>query len=268
MRAKLSARTEFKQIEKDPIKLLEAIKQHSLSYETTQYKQKTMLDALRTLVNLRQKDDESILDYLKRHKAAKEVFLSHAGKDFCFGQMLRADPDHDTIMQDLQDAYKNSDDVKLKQATSAMEALKKKSFEQFLAYLYLDNVDRSKYGKLIAGLETQHSLGQDQYPKSVTDAHQVISNHTWDDTYKKKRENQSKQSAKDSKPKENKEDDGIPKMSFAQMMKKNVCYCCGQTHKLADCPQKNTTPKSQWYIQRHPQAQKYNAIWLLKYKVC
>ena len=57
-----------------------------------------------------------------------------------------------------------------------------------------------------------------------------------------------------------KEDDGIPKMSFAQMMKKNVCYCCGQTHKLADCPQKNTTPKSQWYIQRHPQAQKYNAM--------
>ena len=44
------------------------------------------------------------------------------------------------------------------------------------------------------------------------------------------------------------------------MQKKNVCYCCGEQHKLTDCPKRGTTPKSEWYIQRNPEAKRYNAM--------
>ena len=38
MRAKLQARTDFAQIENDPIELLKAIREHSMNYESSQYK--------------------------------------------------------------------------------------------------------------------------------------------------------------------------------------------------------------------------------------
>ena len=52
--------------------------------------------------------------------------------------------------------------------------------KQFLAYMYLNNADKSKYGSLLKGLSTQQSLNNDQYPKSVTEANNVLSNHPFD----------------------------------------------------------------------------------------
>ena len=42
------------QIEKDPVLLLAAIREHSLNYDSTKYRMKIILDALKSLVNLRQ----------------------------------------------------------------------------------------------------------------------------------------------------------------------------------------------------------------------
>jgi hypothetical protein len=43
-----------------------------------------------------------------------------------------------------------------------------KEFSQFLAYNYLDNADKAKYGTLLMGLHTQTLLKNDQYPKTIT----------------------------------------------------------------------------------------------------
>jgi hypothetical protein len=51
-----------------------------------------------------------------------------------------------------------------------------KTFECVLAYLYLENVVRSQYGTLFTGLNVQQSLGHKQYPKTVTEANNVLSN--------------------------------------------------------------------------------------------
>jgi hypothetical protein len=47
--------------------------------------------------------------------------------------------------------------------------------------LYLNNADQKKYGSILQGLNTQQSLHNDQYPKTVIDANNVLSNHKFDD---------------------------------------------------------------------------------------
>ena len=65
LKTKLQQRSDWDKIEKDPVELLAAIKQHAMNYEATQYQMKTMTDSLKAVVNLRQKDDEELTDYLK-----------------------------------------------------------------------------------------------------------------------------------------------------------------------------------------------------------
>ena len=82
VRSKLQARTDFEKIEKDPIALLKAIKEHSMNYKSSQCKMRVVTDAVRSFVNTKQKHGESLNDYLERFKATKGVLFSHVGKHF------------------------------------------------------------------------------------------------------------------------------------------------------------------------------------------
>ena len=100
--------------------------------------------------------------------------------------------------------------------------------EEFLVVLYLTNADQKKYGSIIQDLSTQQSLHNDQYPKTVINANNVLSNHKFDN-YKsqacqsgKDRERSDKNSKDD---KEDKDEQEVP-TSFAQL--KGRCYCCGK----------------------------------------
>jgi hypothetical protein len=55
-----------------------------------------------------------------------------------------------------------------------------KAFQQLLAFTYLENSDRTKYGSLLTGLQTQQSLKNNQYPQTITEATNVLSNHRFD----------------------------------------------------------------------------------------
>ena len=94
-----------------------------------------------------------------------------------------------------------------------------KTFEKFLANLYLENANRTKYGSLLNGLNTQQSLGNNQYPKLVTEANNVLSNHRLDNPTKMKREQDEKIKPK-AKKEESKEQE--INLSFAQLEGK--CY--------------------------------------------
>ena len=54
------------------------------------------------------------------------------------------------------------------------------AYNKFVAYLYLENSDRLRFGSLILGLQSQFSLGSDQYPKTLEDAVAVLSAHKYD----------------------------------------------------------------------------------------
>ena len=79
---KLQARPDYQQILMDPILLMQAIKEASMNYEADEYVHKTIQEALKNLVTLRQGREESLNDYLDRFIAAKSVLWSHVGKDF------------------------------------------------------------------------------------------------------------------------------------------------------------------------------------------
>ena len=124
MKNKIEARSDYEsKIENDPIQLLKAIKEHALNYQESRYSMSIILDALRTLLGAKQKDNESLQDYTKRFRVAKEVLESHIGGPMILTKIVEAMKDYDKANKEKQ------------------ESCQKKAFEQFLAYLYLENAD-------------------------------------------------------------------------------------------------------------------------------
>ena len=55
---KLQARTDYDSLERDPVLLIKAIEEASMNYCQEEYKHKTVFDALKHFVNLKQHKDE------------------------------------------------------------------------------------------------------------------------------------------------------------------------------------------------------------------
>jgi hypothetical protein len=67
-----------------------------------------------------------------------------------------------------------SEDLSNKLEKQKNKLLENQAFKQLLAYIYLENADQAKYGSKLTGLSTQQSLGNDQYPKIITEANNVL----------------------------------------------------------------------------------------------
>ena len=181
MKYKLQARNDYDTIELDPVELLQAIKEASMNYEADEYIYKTVFEALKSFVNLKQRPDESLNDFLERHMAAKSVPWAHVGKDFT--KMLQADPKHEDAKNKL------SSDPQL------MTEVKKRVVECFLAYHFMANADPSKCASLMEGFKTQHDMKKNdpnadttkKYPATLDTAASVFRGHTWDKTYHEKK---------------------------------------------------------------------------------
>jgi len=119
----------------------------------------------------------------------------------------------------------------------------KEANARLFAFLYLENSDQVKYGSIMQNLVQQKSLGNDQYPKTIAEANNVLNNHRFDVVTNKKNVKVTHQeSTKD------KEGDESPKLTFAQMEGK--CYCCGKVgHKSPQCCHKNR-PKEECAINK------------------
>jgi hypothetical protein len=105
----------------------------------------------------------------------------------------------------------------------------------------LSNADKAKYGLILKGLSTQQSLSNDQYPRTVTDANNVLSNHPFDNfkssNKKGNKDNNKNNWDKNDKPDEKEGEQEIT-LSFAQL--KGKCYCCGKPgHRSPECHEKN-----------------------------
>ena len=165
-----------------------------------------MLDSLRSLFNLKQKDGESLQDYTKRFKTTRDVLRSHIGGPIILTKYVEKMKDYDAT---------DKEKVALCQ---------EKAFQQLVAYTYLENTDKTKYGSLLSGLQTQQSLKNNQYPKSITEATNVLSNHRFDQNNGRRlNDKATKDVDKETNNNNNKEES--PEMSFAMM--KGKCYFCG-----------------------------------------
>ncbi|KAI2510062.1 Reverse transcriptase (RNA-dependent DNA polymerase) [Fragilaria crotonensis] len=232
MKNKIEARSDYDKIKNNPILLLKAIKEHALNYQENRYSMSIVLDALRTLLSTKQKEGESLQDFTKRFRVARDVLKSHVGGPIILTKIVEA-----------MEGYAEADDDK-------REKIHEQAFNQFLAFLYLDNADKAKYGSILTGLNTQQSLGNDQYPKSITESNNVLSNHKFD-TMPNKSSGKKNNSTDGNKGKDKKDDDKDEdevNLSFAQLEGK--CYCCGKAgHKSPSCRDKGK-PKEEWAINK------------------
>ena len=259
MQTKLQGRENFlTDIKTNPIKLLSAIKEHALSYESTKYTQKTICDAMKSFVNIKQREDESNIDYLKRFKVARDVFKSHAGDNFTFTRAIEDRQEFKDAFAVFMDGKKS--DTERHEAYTKMRAISKESFEIFEAYLFVDNCDHARYSQFLSGLETQYGLEHDQYPKTLALAYKAIDNVKVKRTNKESSNYRPKKSHSNNSSSDQKKDEDSKELnlSFAQI--KNSCYCCGKNHKLPDCPDRHKIAKDEWHINKTKEAKQYQSF--------
>ena len=237
MQTRVEEHPEFEtKIRNDPIALLEAIQVLTHDPIRARYPWASLTEALLRFVNMKQSDNEGLLDYVKRFKQNRDVFKSHVGKHI------------------FDEFIENSEEYRNASSDADKKKLKDEAFDQWCAYLTTQNSDQAKYGSLNKSLVSQFSMGIDQYPKTVTAATDVLSNHRFDnyrDKDKKRRGQQQQQQNTSSSNDEQSTSAGRPETSFAQTATNTVCYCCGDTrHTSHYCPKRNSTPRNEWYVNR------------------
>ena len=206
----------------NPIELLEKIK--TLTHDTVraQYPIASITDHLARWLNVKQLEDENLMDYVKRSKYHRDIVKSQIGTAIL----------HDYVKTTPE--YVDEVDV------DKQHELLKGSFERLSAYVMMRGSDNSKYGSLMKGLVSQYSMKHDQYPKTMTDAVDVLSKHSFDQAFY----DRNKRARERSKQKEDEE----TKTSLAQTSYR--CHICGaDDHPKKDCP-KSGLPRNEWFVTR------------------
>ena len=112
----------------------------------------------------------------------------------------------------------------------------------------MDNANKSKYESILKNLNQQFSLGNNQYPKSITEANGVLNNHKFDTVYTKSKINQRNQVSREKEYANEMEEPLSP--TFTQT--EGRCYCCGKYgYKSPQCHLKDTKPRHEWYINQN-----------------
>jgi hypothetical protein len=149
MQSRLEQRTDYEStIYNDPIELLQAIKEHALDYQETRYKMSIISDAFRALFGTKQREGENLQEYTRQFMTSKEILESYIGAPLILQKFVESRPSYDST----NDAI--------------IQTLVQQASEQFMAFIYLENSDRKKYGSVLNNLNSQKSLGNDQYPKT------------------------------------------------------------------------------------------------------
>ena len=229
MQNNILARKDYQnQIYNNPINLLKAIKEHSLNYQESRYEMSIISDALRAAITLKQRENENIQEYTRRFKTSKEILEQHLGGPLVLTKYVTK-----------MNGYVAENQEKIKELTN-------KASDQLFAFIYLENSDQTKYGSILKGLNEQKSLGNDQYPKSIIESTNVLSNHRFD---RKKFPKKKFQIDNHNMDNATSEGDESPTLSFAQMEGK--CYCCGKPgHKSPQCSKRKTIPREEWAINK------------------
>ena len=216
MKHNIKSRQDFdSNVDGNPIALLKAIEEHSVCYQENKFCILIVIDALKALINLKQKENEPLIDYIKRFKSSCDVVTAQLGGN-----------------------------LKLKKCMKSLSLTEDETYEAFKSCLLLVNADSSKYGSLIRSLSSQYSLKNDQYPRTLVATNNVLSNHRFDKSSKGKFQKKTDHSEKD----KDKVEESNPELSFAQM--EGVCYCCGKAGHRSNKCQYRDKPKEEWHINK------------------
>jgi hypothetical protein len=111
----------------------------------------------------RQKEGESLQDYTRQFKMSTEILEFHLGGPIILGKYVK------TSMNGYDAIDFDKTNMMIQQAS-----------ERMFAFLYLENLDQDKYGSILQNLNSQKSLGNDQYLRTIVKTNNVLSNHKFD----------------------------------------------------------------------------------------
>ena len=134
--------------EYDVAGLLETIKRLSYTENKTKYSYWMMARDIKKLATIKQQHDETLAMYHKRFINLVDVIEARWGSL----------------------APTNVPDEDKKNKKESEEESKKKSRNKFLACMFMDGANKTKYGKCIADLSNSYLSKNDKYPKTVATA--------------------------------------------------------------------------------------------------
>jgi hypothetical protein len=161
--SKLETHANFDQCktEYDSLGLLKIIREFVFKSDDRQYKYKAEDQAKRAYYNLRQTPEMSCQEYFERVRNMVDVIKSLGGS--------------------LADDMHLSDELPARPARGYTEAQKQEARERILnktvAYGILVRADRGRYGKLIEEIENDFLKGNNDYPKTPTEAYNLLVNY-------------------------------------------------------------------------------------------
>jgi hypothetical protein len=89
---KILSRTDYETVIKgQPIKIIKAIEEFSMSFLEHQYDAVIVLDAVKNFLTIKQKDEEDLVDYTRRFKSSRDVMESHMGGKIKFVKLAEED---------------------------------------------------------------------------------------------------------------------------------------------------------------------------------
>ena len=234
MKTRIEEHPEYAKIVDDPIKLLHEIK--TLTHDTVraQYPIASITDHMARWLNTKQHKDEGLSDYIKRAKYNRDIVKIHFGNKILHSY-VKTTKEYKDLGTDLATATERKE-------------LCDNSFEQLSAYVMMRGSDSAKYGSMMKGFVSQFLMKNDQYPKTMADAMDVMSKHQFDEKYydrQKKNRDRNKQ--------RNDDDDKKPKVETNLYQKKDgfACYCCGKKdHDASKCPERESRSRDKWYANK------------------
>jgi hypothetical protein len=120
MQHKIESHQDFDDdIMNNSIRLLQAIKEHALNYQDKKYPMLIIMDAFRAFATTKQKEGETLQDFTKRFKVAKDVLENHLGSPIFLTKFIAKMNGY------VSESEKNYPEL----ANTA--------FEQYAAYVYL-----------------------------------------------------------------------------------------------------------------------------------
>ena len=165
MQNKITSQHDFEQkIFNNPINLLKAIKEHSLNFQESRYEMAIITDAIRTFLNKKQKESESLPDYMQRFKTSKEIMESHIGGPIILSKYIQITDKYKDDLQSYQNRFENETIASQEPNVFEIKYLRKAASKLY-AYVYLDNSDKSKYDSILKNFNQQNSFGNNQYLK-------------------------------------------------------------------------------------------------------
>jgi hypothetical protein len=141
-----------KLIHNNPIELLNKIKVLMHNPRRAKYSFASLTEAISRMLNIKQSENEGLLDYFKRFKESLDIMKSHIGTDILNKFVENTLEYHDATY------------------TTLKQGMKYGAFDRWMAYLLIHNSDQAKYGSLSHGLVLQFSMKNNQYPNNCTTA--------------------------------------------------------------------------------------------------